>query len=311
VILLSIVIPVVTPQEHLPALFASCHGFPCHNVEFVVVNQSGQKLPNSVADYNEFTITDHLADRLQPAATARNIGAHIANGKYLFFMDDDAVFHSGPRAFEELLNLLELDIDAVIAQRGEIKANQYITHWPRGADSITLRNFSRLVIEWNVIIKKTIFFELGCFPNIGTGSPHAALSGEVFVLFARFLCGQHRFELLPSLQVAHPSLFTKPKKCKTALGYSYGAGYAVGLSFPFFSPFWKIYWALRILLAAFLDLYGRNHEQVILIDAVYNIFFRFFLFKYRISGFIDCVRGRLPMSSVILERDASLIKPNS
>lgn len=306
-ILLSIVIPVVRPQEHLPALIASCYGFTCHHVEFVIVNQSGQKLSNSVTDNNGFIIIDHLTDKLQSAATARNIGAQIGKGKYLFFMDDDALFYSGAEAFNDLLDLLNSDIDAVIPQRGEISAGQYITHWPRGADRITLRNFPRLVIEWNLIIKKTVFFELGCFPDIGTGSSHAALSGEVFVLFARFLSDKYRAKLLPTMQVAHPSLFTKPKTCKSALGYSYGAGYAVGLCFSFFNPYWKLYWALRILFSAFVDLFGRKHEQVILIESVEVTSFNYVTFKFKIVGYIDSVRGHLPMSTDLIDRATSLI----
>lgn len=304
--LLSIIVPVVRPELHLDQLIESFHGFTNQQVEMIIINQSGKELSNTTKEKLTFSAIYHQTSELMPAANARNLGASIANGKYLFFLDDDALVYSGAESLNELLCLLKSDVDVVIAQRGELNQGKFVSHWYNDLRKITLSNFPRYIIEWNLIIKKSLFFLLGGFPEIGPGSPHAALSGEGFVLMSKIIGANLSVLLCASLQIVHPGLFEKPRPLKVALGYSYGAGYAVGLSWFSYDLKWKVYWFFRVIGASFLDLFLRRGELMhTTIEKVNRLKYKSKLAKCRLYGFFDAITNKPPKPLAWLEHNAS------
>jgi glycosyltransferase involved in cell wall biosynthesis len=284
---LSLIVPVVRPDAYLANLVRSVayatSGLA--GVELVVVNQSEHSIAPLCTGI-EIPLREVRTAGVIPAANARNLGANSAVGDYLFFLDDDAVLLSSSDEMSRLLAQLELGIDALICQRGEIINGVYFSHWPAPGSAITERNFNSFAIEWNFIIRKEIFLEQGGFPEIGAGSKHAALSGEVYVLVAKILGSDHKIQLCEYIRVAHPSLIKSNNNVLNLLGYYYGAGFSVGTSMHFFSSLNKIYWFLRILAAGACDYFFRYKKYQRSVNSIAPGLGRKLL-RARFTGFID------------------------
>jgi glycosyltransferase involved in cell wall biosynthesis len=251
---LSFVVPVVRPELHMVELLNSLN-HSCsklNNIELIVINQSQSTILDLLSKLS-FPVQEVITESIIPAAEARNLGANYAKGEFLFFLDDDALLIAERDDVERLLKNLELNIDAGLCHRGEILNGKYITHWPSDIATINQRNFSKYCIEWNVIIRKNIFLKYEGFPNIGAGSRHAALSGEMFVLMARLLGGKIQIHRFNYIRVAHPALLKNDNSASNLLGYFYGAGYSVGTSLKYLSLLSATYWLLRSISASVAD----------------------------------------------------------
>ncbi|MBE9216254.1 glycosyltransferase family 2 protein [Plectonema cf. radiosum LEGE 06105] len=293
-VLLSLIVPAVKPELHLEKLFISLQNLNNEQIEMVLINQSGKAI-DTFKNILNIKLVEHVRIKPIPAPEARNIGASLASGEYLFFLDDDAVVYSPITAIEELIvNLLNAP-DVVIVQRGEINNNKYISHWPDNTVEVNYKNFTRMVIEWNLIIKRELFLELGGFCDIGTGSNHAALSGEAFILFAKILSRTNKIQLFPQILIAHPSLFATEKPAKNALGYAYGTGYAVGIGLRYFNYKMKFYWLIRFLVSTlFYDFFRSEKEYVKVTENIDFTKYRFAISKCKIFGFIDSILRKEP-----------------
>lgn len=304
--ILSIIIPVVKPSALFKELIYSFSNVIDGRLEIIIINQSGNTI-----DYLssiEIDTIEHMS-RIVPAANARNLGANLSHGQYIFFLDDDARVFSGMSSIIGLLDYLEQNsAEIIVAQRGEIDIqNHYLCHWPKAVSEISLVNFSRITIEWNIIINKQVFVEQGQFPEIGTGSQHAALSGEAFLLIARALGAHRHIILYPNLKISHPSLFCTPKSCINVAGYVYGAGYAVGLSINSISLIWKVHWIIRVFAATFLDAFFRKNERCKTTENINVIKFRIVLCKVRLYGFFDAVFRGKPREKLWLKNQVDRI----
>jgi len=288
--MLSLIVPLVSQEPHLITLLRSVGNFfdGYSEVELVLVNQSGASIYAEAKVLAKINILEIMTDTIVPAASARNLGADQAHGKYLFFLDDDAVIQSGHESLEALLALLAAEIDIVVCQRGHIKGDKYISHWNENVTSLNQFNFSSLVIEWNFIVKKSIFNQVGKFVQVGAGSKHAALSGEAFILMVRLLKKSDSAVLLHEIKVSHPSLIKQKNQEVSLLGYFYGAGYSVGASFKDFTVLGRAYWFFRVLMASLVDLVYRYRPYRKTISGKVK-FIGIKLFKCRLIGFFDGV----------------------
>nr|WP_146180883.1 glycosyltransferase family 2 protein [Limnohabitans sp. 2KL-17] len=232
-----------------------------------------------------------MTQTIIPAANARNLGALEAVGEFLFFLDDDALLIAEPQEFCRLIEELTPQLAAAVCHRGELIDGTYLSHWPTGVTRITVQNFSAFCIEWNFIVRRELFFSSGAFPEIGTGSQHAALSGEIFVLAARLLGCGHSLNTINFIRVAHPSLLKPRNTATNLLGYYYGSGYAVGISFNYFSLWAKIYWITRVAVAAIFD---STHRYRTYKDCIKPELagLRVKLSRARLVGFADGLFGR-------------------
>lgn len=298
---LSIIVPTLNQKAMVP-LIESIKAIKRDDIELVVVNQTGAVLSVNIKNELNIPLIDKMVNKM-PASDARNFGAELASGSYLFFLDDDAFLYSGLVAIEKLLLLLDKQIDLIVVQRGEIVDDAYVSYWPKKPSKIDYKNFSRIIIEWNVIIRRDVFLQIGGFPSIGAGSQHAALSGEAFVLFAKTMLQKCSTCLFHDVKIAHPSLFNTQKSIASILGYAYGSGYAVGLSFSYFNNKQKIYWILRLLCATCRDLLLTKNKHNIGKNIV-QVKYRISLAKCKLYGFFDCLRKQKP-------RDASWLKKES
>ncbi len=316
-ILLSIVVPVVKPEIYLSGLLDSIQEFSSERIEVIFVNQSQQEIIN-LYDYSKIDIKfiDRLTTGVIPAAKARNLGASIATGSYLLFLDDDAYFYPSinSQKITELFTYLSIaDPDILLLQRGEIVNDTYQTHWPNlNPDKINYRNFSNYAIEWNFLIKQQLFEHLGGFIDIGPGSNHACLCGEAFVLFSKIIDAEkYSIELYPDIQIAHPGLFAKVVSLRNALAYYYATGYAVGLGLDYFTFNHKLYWSLRLVLSAFYDLFMRDIRDIIPIqESVDQHDYRYALAKCKLIGFLDSLQKKPPKPTDWLNLEDAKITRN-
>ncbi|WP_151736548.1 glycosyltransferase family 2 protein [Paenibacillus tengchongensis] len=308
--ILSIVVPVVNINENLNILFDSLSKWKDSRIEIVIVNQTQKKLDQSLIDFiSPINVIDYLTEHIFSAAIARNTGANIASGKYIFFMDDDAILHSNYENLTELIQLLdEGTLDLIAVQRGEMINGSYSTHWPGNPPYLDFYNFPRYIIEWNLIVKKSFFLiDLGGFPEVGVGSKHSALSGEAFVLIAKGIEKKMNSKLLASIKVSHPGLFEKAKSLKTILGYSYGAGYAVSIIMKKQSKKIWFYWILRIVISAFKDLYEKD-RNILTLEKINEKHYRLALARCKIQGFIDGAKNKYPKEQFWLNTQAEKVK---
>jgi glycosyltransferase involved in cell wall biosynthesis len=300
-LLLSFVVPCVKPSQFLKRLFDSLNRISFleqETVELVLINQSGTSVFKK--DYSlSFSFKEKVLSHTVPAYQARNLGAQISSGKYIFFLDDDAFIYSGYGGLKKLLDTISSikQPTLILAQRGEIIQNRYITHWPKG-NKITRTNFSRFAIEWNMIINKELFFELQGFDSIGPGSSHLAQCGEAFILMAKVFSRQIHIVLIPEIQVAHPSLFKTQKTIDKILGYAYGSGFAIGKSLSYFSIWYKSYWTLRLLLSLVYELARKKTDLIDLSGSKPGYFrYRLLLIGMKLTGFLDGFRQDEPRKS--------------
>ena len=273
--MISVIIPLYNKSKYIKRAVESILNQSFQNFEIIIVNQSGNSIDAIIAPYL-IKFKEVVPEERLSAPLARNYGASFSEGQYLLFMDDDALFiNMNYHLFNELIEiLLQGNYSVYVAQRGEIVENNYLSHWP-SQHEINIKNFPRFIIEWNIIIKKSLFNKIGGFYNIGPGSKHLAQAGEAFILIVRVLCLNFKVIKLAKILIAHPSLFQidiqKQKK------YTYGAGYAIGYSVQFMTLSHKIYWTLRAIASGILQ------------PNLYN---------YKIAGLFDGLKMRSPRQSL-------------
>jgi glycosyltransferase involved in cell wall biosynthesis len=305
-ILLSLIVPVVKPELFLEKLFISLSNLKHEQIELVLINQSGKEI-DILRKILNIELVEYVRNSVIPAAEARNLGASLASGEYLFFLDDDAFIYSNIISLEELIISLSNGPNLLVPQRGEVIDGCYISHWPQNTSKITYRNFSRFIIEWNLIIKKELFLQLGGFNDMGPGSHHACQCGEAFVLTSKIIVTGQSIKLCPNIKVAHPGLFEKAKNTKNALGYAYATGFAIGIGLNYFNFIAKIYWINRGIFSAFYELLRHSKNQIKLIENVNLFIYRLAILKCKILGLIDAVTKSKPRSLIWLDAEAKKI----
>ena len=280
IIVLSIVVPTLN-VDYIKPLFKSfnllTHFMEC---EIIVINQTEISIPLETINSIPIEVKDIRHPRFS-ASNARNFGSSLANGKYIFFLDDDAILvNMNSVNFQKLLTLLTIDKpEVLLLPRGELVDDKYISTWPSN-EQINIRNFPRFFIEWNMVIKKNIFIEIGGFCDIGPGSSHMAQAGEAFVMGATILKRGYVISKFHMIMVAHPSLnITDINKLKS---YYYGAGYAIGIVFDSFNFREKIYWVVRLLISSLMGCIFNGNSTVL-----------------KIIGFADYIKKRKPKNNLL------------
>jgi glycosyltransferase involved in cell wall biosynthesis len=90
----STIIPTVNRSTLPKAIYSVLdQGFPDSRIEVIVVNDSGQPLPD--ADWMHSERVKVIDTNRHERSAARNVGATIAKGKYLHFLDDDDILLPG------------------------------------------------------------------------------------------------------------------------------------------------------------------------------------------------------------------------
>ena len=255
--------------------------------EVIVVNQNPKRPISRLTCSN---IKEILVDKAISASEARNLGASIANGEFLFFLDDDADLLNVPTNLVDYIDKNSDKCDVLVFDRcykiGNIlhSYNPSVDRWYKSHWSM-----AKFVTEWNTCLRKSVFLKAGMFPGIGTGSASKAQSGEMFVLFSSIYNITDRISYLPIVKVIHPP-YAGEKPLEKCLGYYYGAGYSVGLSLINFSSMFKAIWILRSFSAAIRDLLIPISSLLKPSDCRANLLYKCRISSARIFGLIDGLR---------------------
>lgn len=279
---LSFIIPSLNVPKELECLIGKIVNI--GGAEVILVNQNPGKnlLKQRYSGLNEIVVEPPVS-----ASDARNIGALAANGDFLFFLDDDADLLGVSDCLIDHITKLARKCDVIIFDRcyyeeGALHSyNPPIRRWQKEHWYM-----AKFVTEWNICIRRSVFFSAGMFPRIGTGSNSKAQSGEIFVLFSKICSITTRINYLPEMAVIHPR-YTGAKPLIKCLGYYYGAGYSVGLSVKYFSVPMRVVWIIRTLAAAVRDIFLPERFLLKPTDSGTNLIYRIRICYSRSAGLIN------------------------
>lgn len=251
---LTLVIPCLEEVDLLRrCLVSAAERLPGQRV--VVVKMGGWRWDPAWAGSLEVRLLER--ERL-PAAHARNEGARAATTSHLLFLDSDNWLLGDPGEWRARLGAaLSCDPELAVLRRAEegrrIAPVDRVTGW----------NFSRHVIEWNLVWRRSHFFELGGFdPGCGPGSPGMAQCGEAFDLcFRHFQRPGASAPYLHSLALGHPALETPGRPLARQLEYAYGSNLVAFRQLRRRPSRLALYWFLRACAGLVADL-GRGRADV-------------------------------------------------
>jgi glycosyltransferase involved in cell wall biosynthesis len=287
---ISVVIPTLKAPRELFKLLRQLAE--CPELEVIVVNQSKKSLLKDVVISN---LTEIYLGRQVSASIARNIGAEISKSEFIFFLDDDAFFSNDSHKL--LSNVIDLKkyVDCFIFDRGFLRSTTYVsvnpasTRWRSTHWSIT-----KYVTEWNICVRRTLFTEVGGFPEVGVGSPHLSQSGEVFILLSRLFHKSKSFFYANEIAISHPPAWSK-KPYLTCIGYYYGAGYAIGVGLREYQLSYRIIWYIRTILAVVRDFLTPMDSILGPVEAEITIKkYKASICWYRLLGLADSINQRNP-----------------
>jgi glycosyltransferase involved in cell wall biosynthesis len=172
----SIIIPTYKRSDFLVRAIKSVFAQDFKDYEIIVVDDNGEgsefQLQNSIdleeyIKHPNFVYITYLKN--QGACFARNEGAKMANGEYLFFLDDDDYFLPNKLSFQIKIMESNLELDGCISafKRLDTYGNEILSdsNFPR------VKSISKFVLEGNfftpmLCIKKTSFEKVGGFISI-------------------------------------------------------------------------------------------------------------------------------------------------
>ena len=296
--LLSIVIPTMDAEESLAALFETLIKLDLSKCEILLINQGEKKLAEALPEYKSLTVSELLPAKRLSAPSARNFGAKQSVGKFLIFLDDDCRLESSKENFDNFLYRLENNASSnvLVLPRGRILKDEYIIDWPEQRPQ-KLGYFSapRYVVEWNIVLNRELFFQVGGFIEIGPGTDTAAQCGEILVLIYRLLSHKVNIRLFEDVRISHPDLHLPQKKSHKVNQYYYGHGFSTGYAIR------QIPFLLRILIFAgfnakslFMLIFPNMQRFMAATDMEYNNAYIRKNIYYIFAGFIKGYSDNLP-----------------
>lgn len=233
--LVDIVIPVVNKNDGIHHCLHSLQKLRPIIKSVIIINQTGKKIKSA----NILNVLEVKTNKIS-ASEARNKGAKYSCAEYLMFIDDDAfILNAG---IKNLKTFLKTNIYDVLLLK---RADKY----SKAREKLSIRNFPNYVIEWNLIIRRSLFEEFKGFPSFGVGSKSRAQSGESFLLIGRMISSKKaQIKIVRDTEVSHPTLSLVLTEAK-AKGYLYGNGHAIGLLSRELKFIDKLYWLFRVHLA--------------------------------------------------------------
>jgi glycosyltransferase involved in cell wall biosynthesis len=172
----SIIIPTYKRSEFLIRAINSVYAQDFKDYELIVVDDNGEgsdfQLQNSI-DLEEFIKHPNFVyvaySKTKGACFARNEGAKIAKGEYLFFLDDDDCFLPNKLSFQIKIMESNLELDGCISafKRLDTYGNEILSD----SNFPSVKSISKFVLEGNfftpmLCMKKTSFEKVGGFISI-------------------------------------------------------------------------------------------------------------------------------------------------
>ena len=225
-------------------LMSNLKAYNSKKIELIVVNQSKFIIKNEYPKLIEINLNKPVG-----ASKARNLGAKIATGKFLWFLDDDCEisFSSIDKIIDTLEHESKLDLLILSREYVNSKGTKFIyLKNLRGY----IKNYRRVILnttEWNFLINKIAFLKIKGFPLIGVGSNHRAQSGECFGIMCKLIKIRPIVFLESNAKVTHPS-YSNRKEFNIVKSYHYGTGYVIGAIAPILGFNDLLFWSIRHII---------------------------------------------------------------
>lgn len=166
--LVSIIIPTRNSSSHLRVLLPSIEKQKFKNVEVIIAdNNSVDETPRVAKEYNAKVV--NVNGTAPQVAKQRNMGARIASGVYLYFVDHDMELSSNfLESFSERIKVKKYsEIDAWYVPERIISRSKFLS---------TVRNFEGKFIDGTVVsaarlIKRKAFFATNQYEEQLSGGP--------------------------------------------------------------------------------------------------------------------------------------------
>ena len=152
---ISIIIPTLNRIEKLIKLIDSIKNVNWHATELIIVDDSVQSFENVIDQYqNQNIVYLHRGEKLG-VSSARNLGANIAKGEYLIFLDDDD--NITENWFSDFWETTINEYDLVFCNMKRIDKNHPEGIVLKPSDFKFGANGKNIVIPGAFMIKKVIF----------------------------------------------------------------------------------------------------------------------------------------------------------
>jgi glycosyltransferase involved in cell wall biosynthesis len=200
--LISIIIPTIGRSTQLDALLHSITNSTYKYYEVIVIDQNSSSIAEDVAlKYKNIIPIIHQKVDSLGAARARNYGAKLANGQYLFFPDDDS---------EMFPETLALSVEVLKRTRADVLFGKCVDR--KLADSVgifsdksgylSLKHHEKMFIEATMFIKAETFSEFSFDESFGVGTFYGA--EEAYDLVLRMLYKNVIIFYDSTIKIYHP-----------------------------------------------------------------------------------------------------------
>jgi GT2 family glycosyltransferase len=198
----SVVVPTLGRTDEVRALLGSLARQPWDGFDVVLVDQNADDRLAAVVDASP------LADRVRRvkapprgASAARNLGAGLATGDVLAFLDDDA--EALPDTFERAAATLARTGAALVAGRCvDREGRGTMIRWHPTEGPMPRRDHGRMFVESTLFVRRDAFARHGFDEALGVGTFHGA--GEANDLVWRMLAAGEALHYDPAIRVYHP-----------------------------------------------------------------------------------------------------------
>jgi glycosyltransferase involved in cell wall biosynthesis len=221
--LISLIIPTINRTTELLNLLKSIENTKEKNIEIIIIDQNtDNKIDNIISSFSSTFNIQHIKVNFIGASKARNYGVSFAQGEYIWFPDDDCEFFIN--TFEGVYRELEKqDIDVFCGKCVDKDFNDSITRFSKRAGFLTLKQHSKMFVEFTMIFKRGIINSIKFDETIGVGAFYG--SGEAYDLVLRMLEQNKRLYYSPSIVLYHPQktmTHSSPGEIKRSFFYSTG-----------------------------------------------------------------------------------------
>ena len=223
--LISIIIPTIGRSTEFESLMHSIKDSTYKHYEVIVVDQNHSGiLDDIVLKYHIIMPVLHLKVDFVGAAKARNYGSQFANGKYLFFPDDDSELF--PETLDQYMNCFkEISADVIFGKCVDRTLLDSVVKFSNVSGYLSFNHHEGMFIEATMFIKKKAFSEFLFDESFGIGTFYGA--EEAYDLVLRMLYVNFLIYYTPDIKIYHPpKVVTHSNKLEIKRAFSYRCGFA-------------------------------------------------------------------------------------
>lgn len=220
----SVVIPTLGDSSLLDAVLSSLSRYGQDFLEILIIRQG-----NASSFVPEFLLKPNVRVvdvDFRGLSKAKNFAAHIAEGEYLFFLDDDAELLADTNAAIASLFAKYPNFSGYFGKTIDREGGDSVIRFASTAAMLTRDNYVGRSIECPSVIRRDLLLQLSFDEELGAGSFCGAEEGRDFMIRAISVGALFVFD--PDLRVYHPQKANTRESldtCKRAFFYRAGLGY--------------------------------------------------------------------------------------